>query len=197
MSSPTSEDMERLKRIGRYLKGRPRVRSSMTFKQNKEEITVKTDSDWAGKDDGRRSISGGTLYVCGQWVQSWSKDQSKIARSSGEAELYACNLGASKGLGLQTVMNELGWKYELKVQVDVNATIGTLHRRGLGKLRHVEVEELWLQQEISKKKISVSKVKGTENTADIGTKPLKKGAADYLMKKMGFEEVLDEARGRH
>ena len=50
---------------------------------------------------------------------------------------------------------------------------------------------MWLQQEISKKKISVSKIKGTENTADIGTKPLKKEAADYLMKKMGFEVVSD------
>ena len=137
------------------------------------------------------------MYVCGQWLQSWSKDQTTVARSSGEAELYACNLGASKGLGLQAVMKEIGWRYEVRIQVDANATIGTLHRRGLGKLRHVEVEELWLQQEISKKKISVSKIKGTENTADIGTKPLKKEPADYSMKKMGFEVVPDEARGRH
>ena len=142
MSSPTDEDMEILKRIGRYLKGRPRVRITMKFKHNKEEITVKTDSDWAGREDGRRSVSGGTLHVCGQWVQSWSKDQSKVARSSGEAQLYACNLGASKGLGLKTVMKELGWNYEVRIQVDASATIGTLHRRGLGKLRHVEVEEL-------------------------------------------------------
>ena len=85
----------------------------------------------------------------------------------------------------------------MRIQVDANATIGTLHRRGLGKLRHVEVEELWLQQELSKKKVSVTKIKGTENTADIGTKPLRKEAADYLMTKMGFEVVLDEAYGRH
>ena len=84
-------------------------------------------------------------------------------------------------------MRELGWQYDVRIQVDANATIGTLHRRGLGKLRHVEVEELWLQQEISRKKISVSKVRGTENTADIGTKPLKREAAEYLMEKMGFE----------
>ena len=86
-------------------------------------------------------------------------------------------------------MKELGWNYEVRIQVDANATIGTLHRRGLGKLRHVEVEELWLQQEISKKKVSVTKIKGTENTADIGTKPLKKDAAEYLMKRMGFETL--------
>ena len=59
---------------------------------------------------------------------------------------------ASRGLGLQTVRKELGWHYQIQIQVDANATIGTLHRRGLGKLRHVEVEELWLQQEISKRK---------------------------------------------
>ena len=187
MSSPTAEDMEKLKRIGRYLKGKPRIRNVMLFKQDKKEIKIKTDSDWAGKEDNRKSISGGTMYVCGQWVQSWSKDQTKVARSSGEAELYACNLGASNGFGLQTIMKELGWHYEVRIQVDANAIIGTLHRRGLGKLRHVEVEELWLQQEISKNKISISKVRGTENTADIGTKPLKKDAAEYLMKKMGFE----------
>ena len=189
MSSPNTEDLERLKRIGRYLKGKPRVRNVMLFRLNREDITVKTDSDWAGKEDGRRSVSGGTIYVCGQWVQSWSKDQTKVARSSGEAELYACNLGASKGLGLQTVMKELGWNYELRIQVDANATIGTLHRRGLEKLRHVEVEELWLQQEISKKKLSVTKIKGTENTADIGTKALKKEAVEYLMQKMHFDTL--------
>ena len=129
MTSPTDEDMEGSKRIGRYLKGRPRVRSSMTFEQDKEEITVKTDSDWAGKEDGKRSISGGTLYVSGQWVQSWSKDQSKLGRSSGKAEPNAYNSGASKGLGRQAVMRLFGLHYGLKIQVDANATIGTLHRR--------------------------------------------------------------------
>ena len=68
---------------------------------------------------------------------------------------------------------------------------GTLHRQGLGKLRHVEVEELWLQQEISKKKVSVTKIRGTENTADIGTKAVKKDVSEYFMKKMGFEVVED------
>ena len=109
------------------------------------------------------------MCVCGQWIQSWSKDQSKVARSSGETGLHDCNLGASRGLGLQAIMKELGWSYEVKIKVDANATIGTLHRRGLGKLRRVEVEELWRQQEISKKKVSVTKIKGVENTADIGT----------------------------
>ena len=64
-------------------------------------------------------------------------------------------------------MRESGWNYEVRIQVDANATIGTLHRRGLGKLRHVEVQELWLQQEISKKKVFVTKIIGTESNSRV------------------------------
>ena len=45
MSAPNAEDFERLKRIGRYLKGKPRIRVAMPFKLGKEEIVVKTNSD--------------------------------------------------------------------------------------------------------------------------------------------------------
>ena len=105
---------------------------------------VRTDSDWAGRENLRKSISGGTLTLNGQWLLSWSKDQSKIARSSGEAELYACNLGGSRGMGIQTIMRELGWSYDLKVQVDANATIGMIHRQCIGKMRHVSTQDLWM-----------------------------------------------------
>ena len=59
MSAPTDEDMERLKRIARYLKGRPRVRNAMMFKQSKEEIIVRTCSDWAGKKMEDNQYQGG------------------------------------------------------------------------------------------------------------------------------------------
>ena len=121
---------------------------------------MQTDSDWAGKDDKRRSVSGGSITVDGHWVRSWSKDQAKVARSSGEAELYAGNDGASQGMGLQSTMKELGWPAPLELQVDANATIGILHRRGLGTMRHLEVEELWLQQELYKEQLKVKKVAG-------------------------------------
>ena len=65
-------------------------------------------------------------------VKSWSKEQAHIAFSSGEAELYAANYGAAQGKGLQSIMADLGWECGLAIQVDANATIGMLHRQGLG-----------------------------------------------------------------
>ena len=90
---------------------------------------------------------------------------------------------------MKTAMKEIGWDCELKVQVDANATTGTLHRRGLGRLRHLEVEELWLQREVFLKKLNIEKVKGTENTADMGTRSINKETTEYFMGKMNFEHV--------
>ena len=39
-------------------------------------------------------------------------------------------------------------------------------RRGLGKMRHLEMKDLWLQQEVSEGKVIVSKIPGEENPPD-------------------------------
>lgn len=45
-------------------------------------------------------------------------------------------------------------------------------RRGLGRIRHIEVRDLWLQQEVAKGVVKVVKVPGEENSADLMTKHL-------------------------
>ena len=153
MADPKPAGWERIKRVARYLKGRPELKNCMYFSQKSPKLKVQTDGGWAGKEEGRNPIAGGSIYVDGNWIRSWSKDQAKIAKSSAEAELYAANYGAAQALGTQSTMREFGWKVPVELQVDVAATIGTLHRRGLGRMRHLEVEELWLQQELFKKNI--------------------------------------------
>ena len=43
-------------------------------------------------------------------------------------------------------------------------------RRGLGGIRHIEVNQLWLQEKVSDGTIEVEKVKGETNRADVLTK---------------------------
>ena len=50
------------------------------------------------------------------------------------------------------MLKEAGWSLCLEIQVDASATIGTVHRRGLGKLRHLEVEALWLHDVVEEKR---------------------------------------------
>ena len=114
-------------------------------------------------------------------IRAWSKEQPTIATSSGEAELYACNLGAQQGLGLQSLAADLGLKAHLSVEVDSSAAEGIIRRRGLGKTRHISVHDLWLQDKVRNKELALMKIPGTANSADLGTKPV---TADVLQKHM-------------
>ena len=90
----------------------------------------------------------------GHLVKSRSRTRSVIATSSGEAELYAGTKCGAELMGVQSLASDLGIKVEGELNVDANATIGTLHRKGLGKLRHVEVADLCLQDVIKQKRVT-------------------------------------------
>ena len=57
MSTPTEGDDKLLKRIARYLRGRPRVVIKYPFQHSVDKLEVITDSDWAGCPRSCRSIS--------------------------------------------------------------------------------------------------------------------------------------------
>ena len=58
--------------------------------------------------------------------------------------------GAGNALGLSGVFRDLGLKYEIVLYTDSSAAKGISSRRGLGKLRHVELNELWLQDQVAR-----------------------------------------------
>ena len=80
---------------------------------------------------------------------------------------------------------------KLELRVDAKATIGILHRQGLGRLRHVEVGHLWIQQAVKSGRIEVRKVLGTENIADLMTKYLDFNTNSKHIEKMGFVQRHD------
>ena len=76
----------------------------------------------------------------------WSKTQPTLALSSGEAELAAIVRSTSEGLGVQAFMEEFGIKTDLVIKSDAIAAIGIVKRQGLGRVRHLAVADLWVQQ---------------------------------------------------
>ena len=103
-------------------------------------------------------------------IKSWSSTQSIIALSSGEAEYYGVVKGASVGLGLQSVLKDFDVSSSITIKSDATAAIAIASRRGLGKVRHIEVCQLWLQERVRRGDIKVTKVGTHENVADALTK---------------------------
>ena len=70
------------------------------------------------------------------------------------------------------------------------AAIGIASRKGLGKLRHIDVHLLWLQQQVANKEIFLYKIKGAINPADILAKYLNR---EDMLKHMKYLHYAAEA----
>ena len=151
MSSPTQGDWHRLKRLARYLKGRPRVIKKFRWQRPTDTLSIYTDANWAGDKSDRKSTSGGCIMIGRHLLKGWAKTQTLVALSSGESELYATLRAASEGLGIQSVAKDLGIDLRGEVWGDASAALGIIKRRGLGKTRHSDTGYLWIQQTAAEK----------------------------------------------
>ena len=99
--------------------------------------------------------------------------QQVISLSSGEAEFYALVRAGSHALGLQSMLREFGVEVGIVIKSDASAAIGIAKRKGLGKVRHVDVSQLWIQEKVASGSIKLVKVGSAENLADALTKYVK------------------------
>ena len=127
-------------------------------------------------------------------IKSWSSTQQVIALSSAEAELYAILKGAAQTKGLMSMMSELGYAVQGRVISDASAALGIAHRQGLGKVRHIDVQYLWIQDEIREKRLSLDKVHTNENPADMITKASKAETLHYHYTNLGLRSETSRAK---
>ena len=119
----------------------------------------------------RKSTSGGLVIVGGIVVKSWSRTPRGLGLSSAEAGKCAIVTGAAEALAVQAVAEETGWKMSVGVRADSSAANAVASRRGLGKLRHIELKYLWVQELVQDQKIAIKKINGLDNPTDCLTKP--------------------------
>ena len=98
MSRPTARSWELLKRVGRYLKGRPRLVWKYNLQSPIDVVDVHSDAKWAGCRESRKSSSGGAIAIGGHLIRAYSKTQAVIAKSSGESELYGVVRASTEAL---------------------------------------------------------------------------------------------------
>ena len=78
-------------------------------------------------------------------------------------------------------MADLGLEVEVQVNTDSSAATSIASRRGAGRVRHIEVRELCVQDRIAKAELEMRKVKGEENAADGLTKHVGRARMDDCM----------------
>lgn len=190
MSRPTVGSWKRLKKAVRFLVGRRRVVWNFPWQEEVGVVQVFADSDWGGCKRSRKSTSGGAVMLGQHCVRTWSSTQAAIALSSAEAEFYALVDATLRAKGMLSVLSELGLPsvgQAVEVFTDSSAAKSFVSKRGLGKMRHLELRDLWLQREVGEGKVVVRKIAGARNPADAMTKFLSRIDLQTRLNSLGLE----------
>ena len=195
MADPRKRHWRKLRRLGRYLKQYPRGVIQYSWQEGEEDLRVYTDSDWAGCRRTARSTSGGVMMRGTHFLRSWSTTQKNITLSSGEAELVALVKASSEAIGVCQLMADWGVDVKGQILVDSSAAIGAVRRKGNGRLRHVRVGLLRVQEIEDEGVLEYKKVAGQGNPSDICTKNVNAKTSDRHME---FAHVARESgRAKH
>ena len=194
VSKPTEEAWARSKRLGRCLVGHPRSQTLLRASGHMEVLYAISDSDWATDVESRRSTSCGVLTVNGAVQGVYSRGQTTIAQSSGEAEFYGTASVINEAIGLSGIYAELGIPMIIVLQLDSTAAIGMIQRRGTGRARHMDLRHLFLQERLRDGTIgAIEKIYTSVNLADVGTQHFTASRLEELKRLLGMVDVVDEA----
>ena len=148
-------------------------------------IRTPAKTDWAGCAKTRRSTSSSYVILGVHLVVASSTTQKVVATSSGEAEFYALTKSASRAIGAVAMAADMAKKLKPVVHVDATASKGIASRRGVGRVRHLHTQVLWVQEAVAKRDLLILKVSGLENCADLGTKHLAQKEMHECMRRAG------------
>ena len=95
-------------------------------------------------------------------------------------------------MGLISMYKDLGTHMNGVVLGDASAALAIVARRGLGKLRHLDTNYLWIQEKAAKGDLNFKKVAGVDNGADLSTKTLSWNEMQSHIHKLSSQFVQNE-----
>jgi hypothetical protein len=166
--------------IVKYLAGTSKYR--LTFGNNGKyqpisnqlDITIYTDSDWAGERVDRKSTGGNITYINGIPINWQSKKQNIVALSSTEAELYALTEAVREALFIKQwfeyyVTNH----FRIEIRCDNNGAILIAdHSTNHNRTKHIDIRCFFIREHINEQLFKLNYVKSQQNVADLFTKSL-------------------------
>ena len=116
-----------------------------------------------------------------------------MSLSSAEAELYGLVKGMTEALGMQAWGRDLGLEMAVRMHADPAAAIGICRRSGIGRVRHLAVGQLWVQEGLRRGDFTLFKVRGDQNPADVLTKNVSRDVLDRHLRTLGLERAEGRA----
>ena len=121
---------------------------------------------------------------------TFSTTQQTLAHSAAEAELNAIISGSCESLGVKLLLEEIGREVTVEIRSDSTSGISIASRLGQGRLKHLELRQLAVQEWVKRKLLKLSKVDTAHNHADILTKNLPPQSHEYHREALGIRSSV-------
>lgn len=191
LNSPTETHLYYAKRTIKYLYS-TRNHMIKIDKSGNNNCILETycDADWATDQDNRRSQTG-VLITLGNTPIYWSSSQQSIvALSSCEAEIYAVKTAVKDTKYIRNIIDEIYLKQSkaIQIHVDNSSAIKTIINPIMTKQnRHMDISYAFIAEEIENGIINLKKIDGSLNKSDIETKVIKNYLKDVVDKRILVE----------
>ena len=162
-----------------------------------EGFEVASDASFADNTLDRKSSQGYAIKLFGGMIAWRANKQETVTTSTTEAELLALSQVAKEAMFTKMLLYELGIQLDqtITIQCDNQQTIRLVNEEITQlqtKLRHVDIHNHWLRQEVERKKIQVVYAKTTDMIADGFTKALPVGQLGQFYEHLGLEDISDK-----
>ncbi|GJW73395.1 putative ribonuclease H-like domain-containing protein [Tanacetum coccineum] len=185
--SPKTSHLLAVKRIFRYLKGKPSL-GLWYSKDSPLELVAYTDSDYAGATLDRKSTTGGCQFLGNRLISWQCKKQTVVATSTTEAEYVAAASCCRQVLWIQNQLLDYGYNFmNTVIYIDNTSTICIIENPVQhSKTKHIEIRHHFIRDCNAKKLIQMAKIDTQHNVADLLTKGFDAGRFQYLVSSIGM-----------
>jgi hypothetical protein len=151
------------------------------------------DADHQGCLDSRRSTTGWAVVFKGGLIGWKSKRQNTISHSTAESEIMALDDIARDIVWERRAFEALGiagvGDRPTHINIDNRASVDLAkNRTSHDSTKHIHSRYLWVRELIGEKIVDVQHIAGTENPADIFTKPLPRDTLQKHLRTLRIEE---------
>ena len=177
LTNPSAEHMAAANWAIRYLFGSRFLAIRYCRDLPDQQLVIASDASFADDIETRRSSQGYTISLFGGLIAWRAARQATVTTSTTEAELRGVSDTAREIIALQRLFGELrlelgeSWTILCDNQQTIRLVVGE-NERITTKLRHVDIQNMWLRQEHQKGLFDISYVPTNEMPADGLTKNL-------------------------
>jgi len=167
-----------------------------------DDFLVATDASFADNTLDRKSSQAYVMVLFGGVVGWRANKQNTVTTSTTEAELLSLSQGAKEGQFIKRLLDELSVSLDdqqIRIHCDNRQTIRLVTKeiaRLQTKLRHVDIHNHWLRQEVRDGRITVEHVSTKKMIANGLTKALSRNDFNDFIRQVNLVDITNQITER-